>query len=118
MKKKSFVLLMALAMNLGVYPVAAFSLFATPEGTGIWSADFLIAVLIMLAANIVVIQLLLAIRKNAQRLLTIGWILAFMQLLLFIFMYGGVLNLSVFLTMSVLVVAVAFILLVTTITAK
>lgn len=58
MNKKGFVILMALAINVCAYPVAAFSLFVTPEGTGIFSTDFLIAAMIMLAANIVVFQLI------------------------------------------------------------
>ena len=38
--------------------VLILSLFVTPEGTGIFSTDFLIAAMIMLAANIVVFQLI------------------------------------------------------------
>lgn len=52
------------AINIPTILIAAFSLFATTEGTSIFSVDYLIVIGILILANIIMIQLFLAIRKG------------------------------------------------------
>lgn len=52
------------AINIPTILIASFSLFGTPEGTSIFSVDYLIAAGILLLGNVINIQLFLAIRKG------------------------------------------------------
>ncbi|WP_026022087.1 hypothetical protein [Kurthia massiliensis] len=79
--------LVLVSVNVGAFPIAAFSLFGTSEGTSIFSIDYFVAFAIMLMANIVTIQLFLSLRKNDQKGVLLGGIFAIMEvvaLLLFI----------------------------------
>jgi hypothetical protein len=80
-------ILVLVSINIGAFPIAAFSLFGTSEGTSIFSVDYFIVFAIMLVANIVTIQLFMSLRKNDQKGILLGCIFAIMEvvsLMLFI----------------------------------
>lgn len=68
-----------LAVNIPTISLALFSLFATAEGTSIFSIDYLIALGIILVGNIISIQLFLAIRKKHSRSFVHGLLVAVAQ---------------------------------------
>lgn len=57
-------ILALIAINIPTLSFASFALFGTAEGTSIFSIDYLLAVGILIAGNIITVQLFLAIRKN------------------------------------------------------
>ena len=112
------VVVIALAINACAVPLAAFSLFATPEGTSMFSTDYLLAAMILLAANVIVLQLIIALRKNKQPLLIGGWIVAMAEVVLFFILYQAGLDLLTFTYMSLFIVLIGLVLLVKTIRSK
>ena len=100
------VVVIALAINACALPLAAFSLFATPEGTSMFSPDYLLAAMILLAANIVVLQLIIALRNKKQPLVIGGWIVAMAEVVLFFILYQAGLDLLMFMYMSLFIVLI------------
>ncbi|WP_455675145.1 hypothetical protein [Pradoshia sp.] len=72
------------AINVGAILIALFSLFATPEGTSIFSLDYLIALSIIVLPNIISVQLFIALRKQNQKGFLFGLVLAIMEVCSFI----------------------------------
>lgn len=116
---KGFVVaVMALAINACALPLASFSLFTTQEGTSVFSIDYLIAAGIQVAPNIIILQLMIALRKNKQSLILGGWIVTMIEILLFFLMYQAELNLELFMYSGMVIVAIASVLLIKTIRSK
>jgi hypothetical protein len=87
MKKTMYWIIWGLALvviNLGAIPIALFSLFGTPEGTSIFSVDYLIAFSIFLLANIVSIQLFIAARRQDMKGFLFGLLLAIIEAISFV----------------------------------
>ncbi|MBD3107534.1 hypothetical protein IEO70_04075 [Bacillus sp. AGMB 02131] len=87
MKKSLYLfiwVLVAIVINMGAFPVAMFSLFGTPEGTSIFSLDYLIAFIIVFLANIVTIQIFVAMRKNNKTVFLSGVAFAILESLAFV----------------------------------
>lgn len=59
---KILIAVIILNINICAVPLAAFSLFATPEGTSIFSTDYLLAAAILMAADLVMLVLLCRFR--------------------------------------------------------
>ncbi|MER2109187.1 MAG: hypothetical protein ABS949_19860 [Solibacillus sp.] len=106
------VVIIALAINACAVPLAAFSLFGTPEGTSLFSVDYLIAAVIQLAPNIIVLQLIIALRKNKQPLVIAGWLVAIAEVILFFLLYQADLDLVMFMYIGLVVVGIGILLLV------
>ena len=64
--------------------IASFSLFATPEGTSIFSLDFLVAGIIFIIPLLVVILLILALTRNAMTWVYRGYALATLEMLVLV----------------------------------
>lgn len=64
--------------------IASFSLFATPEGTSIFSLDFLVAGIIFIIPLLVVILLILALTRNAMTWVYRGYMLATLEMLVLV----------------------------------
>ncbi|WP_042347643.1 hypothetical protein [Bacillus massiliigorillae] len=73
--------LVVITINIGAFPIALFSLFATQEGTSIFSIDYLIAFSIILVANVLSIQLFIAARRQNQKRFIIGLVAAVIQVI-------------------------------------
>ncbi len=71
--------LVFIVINMGAYPIAAFSLFGTQEGTSIFSLDYLIAFSILALSNIITIQLFISLRKQDQKGFLYGLIIAIIE---------------------------------------
>lgn len=90
MKKSTYWIIWSLAfivINIGAFPIAAFSLFGTLEGTSIFSLDYVIALSILLLPNIVSLQLFIALRKQDQKGFLFGLLLAIMEASAFILLF-------------------------------
>ena len=83
-----FLIILALALNVLVVPMAAFSLFGTQEGTSIFSLDYLIAFLVWFVPNIIVIQLIIATKKSLDRERFIGYLFIGVQMILLFTVYS------------------------------
>ena len=105
-------ILATVAVNVGAIPLAFFSLFGTAEGTSIFSIDYLIFTLILVLANLIVVQLFMAIKKDKKQLFAYGLIVAIIEVVFFVLFYNGGLNGLFFLIGSVTIVLAAFVLLV------
>lgn len=67
------------AINTPTVLISSFSLFGTAEGTSIFSIDYLVAAIILLLGNIIIIQLLIAIRKGRYQEFVFGLSVAVAQ---------------------------------------
>lgn len=76
--------LVFISINIGAFPIAAFSLFGTSEETSIFSLDYLLAFSIIVLANIISIQLLISLRKKDQKGFLLGLIFAILEVCSFI----------------------------------
>lgn len=76
--------LVFVSINIGAFPIAAFSLFGTSEGTSIFSLDYLIAFSIIILANIITIQLFISLRKQDRKGFSFGLIFAILEVCSFI----------------------------------
>ena len=87
MKKSLYLfiwVLVVIVVNMGAFPIAMFSLFGTPEGTSIFSLDYLMAFIIVFLANIVSIQIFVAMRKNNKTGFLAGVAFAILESLAFL----------------------------------
>lgn len=74
--------------------------------------DYLIAAVIQLAPNIIVLQLIIALRKNKQPLVIAGWLVAIAEVILFFLLYQADLDLVMFMYIGLVVVGIGILLLV------
>lgn len=87
MKKSMYWIIWSLvfvSINIGAFPIAAFSLFGTSEETSIFSLDYLIAFSIIVLPNIISVQLLISLRKQDQKGFLVGLIFAILEVCSFI----------------------------------
>ena len=105
-------ILATLAINIGTLPLAFFSLFGTAEGTSIFTMDYLIFALILILANIITLQLFIALIKNRKRLFSYGLILAILEIVLFVLLYNTDLGYSFFYIGSAIIVLIALVLII------
>lgn len=105
-------ILATVAINVGAIPLAFFSLFGTAEGTSIFSIDYLIFTLILVLANLTVVQLFMAIKKDNKRLFAYGLIVAIAEVCFFVLFYNAILNGLFFLIGSATIILAALVLLV------
>ncbi len=84
MKKSTYWIIWGLVLviiNLCAFPLSAFSLFVTPEGTSIFSMDYLIAFAILFIPNIVMISLFVSAKKENLKEFLIGLGLAVIEVI-------------------------------------
>lgn len=115
MKKSTYWIIWSLVViiiNIGVIPIAGFSLFTVTEGTSIFSVDYLVAFLIILFANIASIQLFISSRKQDQKSFLLGLILVVIEVCAFILIINVAAPFSVCITMVAISVVGAIVLLV------
>lgn len=94
-------------INLGAFPIAAFSLFLTSEGTSIFSIDYMIALIILLSANIITVQIWLAIRMNNTKGFLAGVIVAILEIsALFLFINSFEIKVCIALAVTSIVLAI------------
>ncbi len=92
--------LVLVAINIIAFPIALFSIFGTAEGTSIFSIDYLIAFSIILLANIISVQLFIAIRKQDQNGFLIGLVLAIMEVGSFVLLINSTADFMVCLALA------------------
>lgn len=109
--------LVVITINIGAIPIAAFSLFGTAEGTSIFSVDYLIAFLIVVVANIVTVQLFIAIRNDNKNAFLIGLIIAILQITAIILLINTV-SATLCIILAVVSIISAMILLIWTVRNK
>lgn len=95
MKKSMYWMILGLVLvviNLGAFPISAFSLFGTAEGTSIFSIDYLIAFAILFVPNIVTISLFVSAKKENVKAFFIGVGLAIVEALVMMSIFFGVVD--------------------------
>lgn len=114
MKKTMYWIIWGLALiaiNIGAVPIAMFSLFGTAEGTSIFSIDYLIAFSIVVLANLISIQLLIALRKQDQKGFLFGLVIAIIEVSSFVLFINSV-DFSICIALAAISIVGAIILLI------
>lgn len=104
-----------IGVNVGAIPIAIFSMFDTAEGTSIFSFDYALAFGIIVAANLVVAQMIVATVKGQQSLFVSGLVVAVVEVALFTMFYSGYVGTVVMAIVAALIVIASIVLLVKTI---
>lgn len=115
MKKSMYWIIWSLAfivINIGIFPIAAFSLFGTAEGTSIFSLDYLIAFSIIILANIISIQLFVSSRRQDQKSFLFGLILAIIEACSFVLLINSNIDFPTCITLASISIVGAIILLI------
>lgn len=93
-------ILVFIVINIGAFPIAAFSLFGTAEGTSIFSLDYLIAFSIIVLANIISIQLFISSRRQDQKGFLFGLIFAITEVCSFILFINRPADFSIYMVLA------------------
>lgn len=103
-----------IGINVGAIPIAIFSMFDTAEGTSIFSFDYALAFGIIVAANIVVAQMIVSTVKGQTNLFLAGLVVAVVEVAFFTAFYAGYLGTAVMAIAAVVIVVASIALLVQT----